>query len=383
MGKRLQLLAGACASIMALTMSAQQELWGGSKGSPQINDDNTVTFAIKAPSAQQVQLQLDYGEPVTLQRDTAGMWTYTTQVLTPDLYLYNYVVDGVKTLDPENVYIMRDVATVKNMFFIDGEQSRLYQAQDVPHGNVSAVWYDSPRVGKTRRMMIYTPAGYEQGKKRYPVFYLLHGSGGDETVWTHQGQAAQVLDNLIASGKAVPMIVVMPNGNVDEHAAPGSDQRGLVTPTFNHKQWMEGSFESSFADIMNYVEKHYRTLNNKKSRAIAGLSMGGFHSLYISANQPRDFGYVGLFSAAIRPMRDVESPIYDNLEEKLAEQFKQGVNLYWIGIGKDDFLYQHNKQYRALLDGKGLPYTYVESTGGHEWRNWRLYLTRFVPLLFK
>ena len=383
MGKRLKLLAGACASIMAFTSNAQQELWGGAKGAPLIQGDNTVTFAIKAPDAQQVQVQLDYGEPVTMQRDTAGVWTHTTQVLPPDLYLYNYVVDGVKTLDPENVYIMRDVATVKNMFFIDGEQSRLYQAQDVPHGNVSAVWYDSPRVGKKRRMMIYTPAGYEQGKTRYPVFYLLHGSGGDETVWLHQGQAAQVLDNLIASGKAVPMIVVMPNGNVDEHAAPGSDQRGLVTPTFNHKQWMEGSFESSFADIMNYVEKHYRTLKNKKSRAIAGLSMGGFHSLYISANQPRDFGYVGLFSAAIRPMRGVESPIYDNLEEKLAEQFKQGVNLYWIGIGNDDFLYQPNKQYRALLDGKGYPYTYVESKGGHEWRNWRLYLTQFVPLLFK
>lgn len=383
MGKRLKLLAGACASMMVLISSAQQELWGGANGAPLIQDDNTVTFAIKAPDAQQVQVQLDYGEPVTMQRDTAGVWTHTTQVLPPDLYLYNYVVDGVKTLDPENVYIMRDVATVKNMFFIDGEQSRLYQAQDVPHGNVSAVWYDSPLVGKKRRMMIYTPAGYEQGKTRYPVFYLLHGSGGDETVWLHQGQAAQVLDNLIASGKAVPMIVVMPNGNVDEHAAPGSDQRGLVTPTFNHKQWMEGSFESSFADIMNYVEKHYRTLKNKKGRAIAGLSMGGFHSLYISANQPRDFGYVGLFSAAIRPMRGVESPIYDNLEEKLAEQFKQGVNLYWIGIGNDDFLYQPNKQYRALLDGKGYPYTYVESKGGHEWRNWRLYLTQFVPLLFK
>ena len=383
MGKRLKLLAGACASMMVLTSSAQQELWGGARGAPLIQDDNTVTFAIKAPDAQQVQVQLNYGEPVTMQRDTAGVWTYTTQALAPDLYLYNYVVNGVKTLDPENVYIMRDVATVKNMFFIDGEQSRLYQAQDVPHGNVSAVWYDSPRVGKKRRMMIYTPAGYEQGNTRYPVFYLLHGSGGDETAWLHQGQAAQVLDNLIASGKAVPMIVVMPNGNVDEHAAPGSDQRGLVTPTFNHKQWMEGSFESSFADITDYVEKNYRTLKNKKSRAIAGLSMGGFHSLYISANQSRDFGYVGLFSAAIRPMRGVESPIYDNLEEKLAEQFKQGVNLYWIGIGNDDFLYQPNKQYRALLDAKGYPYTYVESKGGHEWRNWRLYLTQFVPLLFK
>ena len=370
-------------ATMALTMSAQQELFGGAKGSPQVHGDNTVSFALKAPQAQQVELQLDYGKPVAMERDTAGIWRHTTQPLAADLYLYNYVVDGVKTLDPDNVYIMRDVATTKNMFFVDGAQSRYYQALDVPHGNVSAVWYDSPTVGKRRRMMVYTPAGYEQGKQRYPVFYLLHGSGGDETAWLHQGQAAQVLDNLIAWGKAVPMIVVMPNGNVDEHAAPGSDQRGLVTPTFAHEQWMEGSFESSFHDIMDYVDKHYRTIRKQSGRAIAGLSMGGFHSLYISANQPKDFGYVGLFSAAIRPGRDVHSPIYDNLEQKLAAQFQQDLRLYWIGIGSDDFLYRSNEQYRALLDRTGHRYTYVESTGGHEWRNWRRYLTQFVPLLFK
>ena len=370
-------------AMMALTMSAQQELFGGAKGSPQVHGDNTVSFALKAPQAQQVELQLDYDKPVAMERDTAGIWRHTTQPLVADLYLYNYVVDGVKTLDPDNVYIMRDMATTKNMFFVDGAQSRYYQALDVPHGNVSAVWYDSPTVGKRRRMMVYTPAGYEQGKQRYPVFYLLHGSGGDETAWLHQGQAAQVLDNLIAWGKAVPMIVVMPNGNVDEHAAPGSDQRGLVTPTFDHEQWMEGSFESSFHDIMDYVDKHYRTIRKQSGRAIAGLSMGGFHSLYISANQPKDFGYVGLFSAAIRPGRDVHSPIYDNLEQKLATQFNKDLKLYWIGIGSDDFLYRSNEQYRALLDRAGHRYTYVETTGGHEWRNWRRYLTQFVPLLFK
>ncbi len=370
-------------ATMALTMSAQQELFGGAKGSPQVHGDNTVSFAIKAPQAQLVELQLDFDKPVAMERDTAGIWRHTTQPLVADLYLYNYVVDGVKTLDPDNVYIMRDVATTKNMFFVDGAQSRYYQALDVPHGNVSAVWYDSPTVGKRRRMMVYTPAGYEQGKQRYPVFYLLHGSGGDETAWLHQGQAAQVLDNLIAWGKAVPMIVVMPNGNVDEHAAPGSDQRGLVTPTFAHEQWMEGSFESSFHDIMDYVDKHYRTIRKQSGRAIAGLSMGGFHSLYISANQPKDFGYVGLFSAAIRPGRDVHSPIYDNLEQKLATQFNKDLKLYWIGIGSNDFLYRSNEQYRALLDRNGHRYTYVETTGGHEWRNWRRYLTQFVPLLFK
>jgi len=370
-------------ALSLLTVSAQQQLWGGANGSPRVNSDNTVTFSIKAPDAQRVSVQLDYGVLWPLERDTAGVWTFTTGALEPDLYLYNYVVDGVKTLDPENVYTMRDVATVKSMFFVNGGHPLVYEAQDVPHGNVSAVWYDSPRVGQKRRMMVYTPAGYDQGKQRYPVFYLLHGSGGDETAWLHQGQAAQVLDNLIASGQAVPMIVVMPNGNVDEQAAPGADQRGLVTPTFAHKQWMEGSFESSFVDIMEYVDRHYRTDKRQSRRAIAGLSMGGYHSLYISANQPKDFGYVGLFSAAIRPMKGVESPIYDNLEQKLAVQFGQDLKLYWMAIGKDDFLYEPNRLYRELLDRGGHRYTYVESTGGHEWRNWRRYLAQFVPLLFK
>ena len=370
-------------ALTLLTVSAQQQLWGGAKGSPHVNSDNTVTFSIKAPDAQRVSVQLDYGVLWPLERDTAGVWTFTTGALEPDLYLYNYVVDGVKTLDPENVYTMRDVATVKSMFFVNGGHPLVYEAQDVPHGNVSAVWYDSPRVGQKRRMMVYTPAGYDQGKQRYPVLYLLHGSGGDETAWLHQGQAAQVLDNLIASGQAVPMIVVMPNGNIDEQAAPGADQRGLVTPTFAHKQWMEGSFESSFVDIMEYVDRHYRTDKRQSRRAIAGLSMGGYHSLYISANQPKDFGYVGLFSAAIRPMKGVESPIYDNLEQKLAVQFGQDLKLYWMAIGKDDFLYEPNRQYRELLDRGGHRYTYVESTGGHEWRNWRRYLAQFVPLLFK
>ncbi len=370
-------------ALTLLTVSAQQQLWGGANGSPHVNSDNTVTFSIKAPDAQRVSVQLDYGVLWPLERDTAGVWTFTTGALEPDLYLYNYVVDGVKTLDPENVYTMRDVATVKSMFFVNGGRPLVYEAQDVPHGNVSAVWYDSPRVGQKRRMMVYTPAGYDQGKQRYPVLYLLHGSGGDETAWLHQGQAAQVLDNLIASGQAVPMIVVMPNGNVDEQAAPGADQRGLVTPTFAHKQWMEGSFESSFVDIMEYVDRHYRTDKRQSRRAIAGLSMGGYHSLYISANQPKDFGYVGLFSAAIRPMKGVESPIYDNLEQKLAVQFGQDLKLYWMAIGKDDFLYEPNRLYRELLDRGGHRYTYVESTGGHEWRNWRRYLAQFVPLLFK
>lgn len=367
----------------ALCSNAQQELWGGAKGSPQINEDHTVTFRIKAPYASNVKLRLDYHADSAMIRSADGVWSLTTHVLKPDLYRYNFIVDDVKTLDPENVYVMRDVSTLMNMFIIKGEHSDLLAVNDVAHGEVHSVWYHSPSLKTDRRMMIYTPAGYDNDNKLYPVLYLLHGSGGDETAWLEQGRTAQVLDNLIAQGKAEPMIVVMPNGNVDEQAAPGATARGLIAPTFAHRHWMEGTFEESFADVISYVDTHFRTDANKHGRAIAGLSMGGYHSLYISANNPSMFDYIGLFSAAITPRRDVKSRIYENIEEKLKVQFAQMPKLYWIGIGHDDFLYKDNAAFRMLLNRNEYKYVYRESDGGHEWRNWRLYLTEFVPLLFK
>ena len=369
---------------MALTASAQQELHGGANGTPAINQDHTVTFSIKAPEAKQVVLHMDYQRDTTMTRSDDGTWTLTTAPLAPELYRYNFVVDGVKVLDTNNVYSIRDVSTVMSAFIIDGDNAPCpYSVTNVAHGNVAQVWYDSPTLGMKRRMTVYTPAGYEEGRNRYPVFYLLHGSGGDETAWLEHGRAAQIADNLIASGKAEPMIIVMPNGNVDEKAAPGATEEGLVNPTFAHKQWMEGTFESSFGDIVNYVDTHYRTLKTKRKRAIAGLSMGGYHSLYISANNPSDYGYVGLFSAAITPRNGVKSPIYDDLEGKLKIQFQQRPRLYWIGIGEDDFLYKDNAKYTRMLDKNRIRYTYFESTGGHEWRNWRKYLLEFMPQLFK
>ena len=175
----------------------------------------------------------------------------------------------------------------------------------------------------------------------------------------------------------------MPNGNVDELSAPGSDGRGLVTPTFSHRRWMEGSFEGSFGDIIEYVDRNFRTQPTRAGRAIAGLSMGGYHSLYISANNPDAFSGVGLFSAAITPGRNVSSPIYDDIEAKLSAQFAVEPLLYWVGIGCDDFLYNDNAQFRSLLNKHGFTYIYHESNGGHEWRNWRSYLTEFLPLLFR
>ena len=368
-------------ALMALVAGAQG--YFNSVNSPDIAKDGTVTFKVKAAGADTVRLIIDSRMDTLMRHTGNNTWSITLRDLEPDLYMYYFTIDGMKVLDENNAQVLRDVKNVMNTFILDPQGDCPMAVHDVPHGTVEAVWYDSPTLGATRRMMIYLPPGYEQSRQRYPVFYLLHGTGGDETVWLEQGRAAQVLDNLIASGNADPMIVVMPNGHTDTPAAPGSGSNNNEQPTFAHKQWMEGTFESSFNDIVNWVDKNYRTRAAKRYRAIAGLSMGGYHSLYISANQPDDFAYVGLFSPAIGRMDKGKSKIYDDLEAKLIEQFKQRPKLYWIGIGKDDFLYKDNVEFRQLLDKNRLRYTYHESGAGHEWANWRDYLVIFTQQLFK
>ena len=368
-------------ALMALVAGAQG--YFNSVNSPDIAKDGTVTFKVKAAGADTVRLIIDSRMDTLMRHTGNNTWSITLRDLEPDLYMYYFTIDGMKVLDENNAQVLRDVKNVMNTFILDPQGDCPMAVHDVPHGTVEAVWYDSPTLGATRRMMIYLPPGYEQSRQRYPVFYLLHGTGGDETVWLEQGRAAQVLDNLIASGNADPMIVVMPNGHTDTPAAPGLGSNNNEQPTFAHKQWMEGTFESSFNDIVNWVDKNYRTRAAKRYRAIAGLSMGGYHSLYISANQPDDFAYVGLFSPAIGRMDKGKSKIYDDLEAKLIEQFKQRPKLYWIGIGKDDFLYQDNVEFRQLLDKNRLRYTYHESGAGHEWANWRDYLVIFTQQLFK
>ena len=368
--------------LMALTMSGQGYL-SPSVNSPDITKDGTVTFRVKAANADTVRLVIDSRLDTLMKHTGNETWSITLRGLEPDLYMYYYIVDGMKVIDNENAHTLRDVKSVMNTFVLDPQGDCPVAVHNVPHGEVRAVWYDSPTLGAKRRMMIYLPPGYEESRQRFPVFYLLHGSGGDETVWLEQGRAAQVLDNLIASGKAVPMIVVMPNGNVDEQAASNMSALGNVQPTFAHKNWMDGTFEQSFSDIMNWVDKNYRTRTGKRYHAIAGLSMGGYHSLYISANQPDDFAYVGLFSPAISRMDQGKCTIYDDLEGKLVNQFKQRPKVYWLGIGEKDFLYKDNAEFRKLLDKNRLRYTYHESGAGHEWANWRDYLVIFTQLLFK
>ena len=395
------ILAGVVLAVCAFGAHAQQALWGmPTIKSPEINADRTVTFRYVAPKAVKVQVTGDFlptqridtpfGKAdvpgvADLKEGKDGMWEYTTTApLDPELYSYSILVDGLKVNDPSNVFQIRDTGSITNVFLIDGGYADNYKVSDVPHGTVSKVWYHSPSLGMDRRMTVYTPAGYESSGKRYPVLYLLHGMGGDENAWSELGRATQILDNLIASGKAEPMIVVMPNGNADLQAAPGESSLGFVQPTTQLPKTMEGSFEPSFPEIVNFIDKNYRTKKDKKHRAIAGLSMGGFHSHHISKEYPDMFDYVGLFSAAVRPIReDVTAEVYQDNDRKLAAQFAKKPALYWIAIGKDDFLYDVNKELRKKLDANGYPYTYVESPQGHIWKNWRIYLTEFLPLLFK
>ena len=381
--KRLHILAASL--LMASAVQAQQAIIERQDTrSPQFNDDGTVTLRIKAPEAKKVGIVgdcVENGRAEMTQQD--GVWTYTTKALPAELYSYRFYVDGVETQDAGNIERSRDVRSFMSTFIIskeEGDCGYLYQNHNVEHGDVSRVWYDSPKLGMKRRMSIYTPPGYDKGKA-YPVLYLLHGAGGDEEAWLTLGRTAQIMDNLIALGKAKPMIVVMPNGNASDDASP-------LETGIRNKERPKASYEESFPDIMDYMAKHYKIKKGADNTAICGLSMGGGHTFRISMMNPGTFGYMGLFSAAVRlewnSQKNLEQQFESN--QKAADQMKAlfaaKPHLYWIAIGKDDFLIQQNVELRRYLDKMQYPYEYFENEGGHIWRNWRIYLSMFAPRLF-
>ncbi len=402
--KRLALLL--TAAFIGFSANAQQALWGGPQvESPVINEDGTVTFRIQAPKAVKVEVtgdflptqkltfemngnKMEYDAPgvAELKEGPNGVWEYTTPfVVAPEMYTYTFRVNGFTTIDPNNVFVNRDIASLTSVLLVPaaGERSDLYAIHKVPHGSVSKVWYHSDKAGFDRRLTVYTPAGYEASKAKYPVLYVLHGIGGDEDAWVTQGRATQILDNLIARGEAKPMIVVFTNGNISQEAAPLENADGYTRPTMALPQTMEGSFETAFPEIVKFIDSHYRTIAKKQSRAICGLSMGGFHTLYNTINYPDLFNYSGMFSAAIGVNDTSVSPIYQDFDKKLDTYFAKKPALLWIGCGKTDFLIQANRDFMKKLDEKGYPYTFMETEGGHIWRNWRVYLSEFVPLIFK
>lgn len=379
--------------MATLGMSAQQNISfrEGKLVSPEVNADKTVTFRLVAPKAKTVKVLADWeqNEGVgVMKKGKDGVWTYTTPALASEMFTYRFDVDGVVSIDPTNPFTRRDVGNVFSIFYVGGGAADEYQVHKVSHGQVRSVWYHSNTTNDDRRMNVYLPAGYGKTEKKYPVFYLLHGSGGDENAWLELGNIARIMDNLIAEGKCEPMIVVMPNGNFGKQAAAGETYENLgykpvMTKFLAH--YKDGMYEMAFPEIVNYIDANYNTIADKQHRALAGLSMGGMHTLMISANYPDMFGYVGLYSAGV-DFTDIKMesiPAYANLDAKLATQAQKGVSLYWIACGNADRLMSHNKQLMERMDKAGLKYTFHESTRGHLWSNWRQYSLLFIPQLFK
>ena len=396
--KKLFTLWAVCLLSM-LTVVAQDAIFVENQEivSPEVNADGTVTFRLVAPKAITAQVWGDFLPEGTLADMTEenGVWTYTSAPLPAELYSYFFVVNGQEVLDPSNVYRYRNIANYYNTLLVSrekGDVGDLYSVHEVPHGDIHEVWYDSPTLQMQRRMLVYTPAGYDRGGK-YPVLYLFHGAGGDEEAWLDLGRVAQIMDNLIAEGKAKPMIVVMPNGNMNAQAVAGKWSKGMYKPSFmQHTNPVPtASMEQSFPDIQKYVESHFKVLKNRQNRAVAGLSMGGGHTYAVSKEYPGNFDYIGLFSPAI--LYGINSNFMEtNLQslradQKLSRQIDAlkaaKPKLYWIGIGNTDFLYSQNKDYRTYLDEKQFPYEYYENDGGHIWVNWRKYLTIFAQKIFK
>ena len=374
--------------------SAQQNVGSAAKEnrvvSPKVNADHSVTFSLYAPQASEVKVIGDWcaeRQGKSMAHGSDGVWSLKSEALPSEMYTYRYVVDGMTIIDPANPFSRRDVGSLFSIFFVGDGPGDYYQVRDVPHGVVTEDWYYSNTLGMNRRMHIYTPPAYNKSNRNYPVLYLLHGGGGDENSWVELGNVARILDNLIAEGKAEEMIVVMPNGNPGMSAAPGETSANHAYRPVNSNflpGFRNGAYEAAFPEIVNYVDATYKTIPDKSHRAIAGLSMGGFHTQTISANYPDLFDYVGLFSDSF-PSHDTSIAAYSNLDEKVKTQIEKGCKLYWVGCGSDDALKIHDKarDYAATLESYGAPVEFHSSPKGHVWSNWRQYLLQFTPRLFK
>ncbi len=341
--------------------------------SPEVTAPGEVTVRFYSPNAQSVSVEGDWDNWTKhpLSRDPLGLWSVKLGPFPPDLYEYRLRVDGLPILDPKNA----EMRPFQNRVEIPGTTPLFIDPQPGARGTVRAEFYPSKAARTVRRVHVYTPPGYEDASRtRYPVLVLLHGSGDDDESWASGlGRANVILDNLIRRGEAVPMIVVMPNGHVD---VPGK------TLTFNEENDL---FEKDLLeDVLPLVDKHYRTLPRRESRAICGLSMGGGQTVTVGMKHPEVFSAFGVFSAGIW---NGAAPQFETAVERLAQQEKSLLPnaprpLIWIGIGKQDFLYTNYEALTARLREAKLPFTSVETRGGHVWFNWRDYLHQFAPLLF-
>jgi enterochelin esterase-like enzyme len=399
---------------------------GGGRGpqapavlSPEVMSDRRLAFRIYAPQAQAIRLGAGdipgVGQTTQLTKGENGVWEVTIGPIDPGAYRYNFNVDGVTTIDPRNPATSESNTNVWSLVVVPG--SEFSDTKNVPHGAVAAVTYNSTALNGFRRMHVYTPPGYETSTAKYPVFYLLHGAGDSDDAWTSVGRAGFILDNLIAAGKAKPMIVVMPAGHTSRGTVPGGVVGRNATQEFVKDFTM---------DVKPYVEKHYRVLTDRAHTAIAGLSMGGTQTLHVAIPHLEQFSYVGVFSSgliggfpelapagrggapaapaapapgataapAASPTPGSSAPVAPTplLAADWAQQnaatldnpaLKKGLKLLWFATGKDDGLITTSNATVDLLKKHGLNATFKESPGGHTWINWRNYLNEFVPQLFQ
>lgn len=353
--------------------------------SPSVSADRHITFRIFAPRADQARVisgdlpNMFAGQPMSKRSD--GVWEATIGPAPAGAYRYQFNVAGTTALDSRNPVTTEEVGSASSLVVVPG--SDIMDTRDVPHGAVATVTYQSASLGRPRRMHIYTPPGYEEGKSKFPVLYLLHGIGDSDDSWTSVGRAGFILDNLIAAGKAKPMIVVMPAGHTRPYAGFGSP----MPPS--------DEFVNDFVgDVMPYIERHYRVRTDRNHRAIAGLSMGGSQTLDIAFAHLDRFSYVGVFSSGllgIVPMMPgmpaAGAPVWTwETDHKLAlddAKLKRGVKLLWFATGKDDFLLPTTSASIALFKKHGFSPEFQQSEGGHTWSNWRDYLVAFAPRLFQ
>jgi enterochelin esterase-like enzyme len=344
--------------------------------SPEISANRDVTLRVRARNAERVELVSGGDIPgvpmqggLSLAKGTDGVFQVMLPTLPAGAYRYRFSIDGVPTGDPSNPATSESNSSAWSLFYVPG--ASFMDTQRVAHGSVAEVHYFSTALGRTRRMHVYTPPGYEKSRDTYPVFYLLHGAFDGDDSWPTVGRAGFIVDNLIASGDARPMIVVMPDGHTSRFGGGGAGGLNMA------------DFVREFrADIKPHVENGYRIQKGRASTAIAGLSMGGAQTLDIAFGDLESYGYVGVFSSGvfgIADNADWENAHRTQLDDAAA---KRDLSLVWFSTGKDDFLLDTTKATVAMLEKHGFDVVYEESAGGHTWINWREYLSKFAPRLF-
>jgi enterochelin esterase-like enzyme len=355
---------------------------GASVVSPEVLADRRVTFRIYAPEATKVVVAGEWGQGASeLTKDERGIWSVTLGPLEPNVHRYSFTVDGAQVLDPRNTATSESNTNVRSLVDIPGAEADFMAVKLVPHGAVAEAWYQSPNWG-TRRMHIYTPPGYEAGTAKYPVLYLMHGGGDNDDSWSTVGRAGFIMDNLLAEKKAKPMIIVMPTWNPPRPAggsapSPGAANSGDLVQ-------FGGAFSQEFLEtLIPWVERNYRVLAGRENRAIAGLSMGGTHTVYNGFGHPEKFAWIGIFSSGGGAERPDFKTHFASFLGKPAEINKM-MKLIWIKVGDTDPMAgASTRQLQATLKDLGIKTTYGESGGAHTWINWRHYLNEFAPLLFR